>query len=403
MTTLGRRSFLASTAALGLTGVTARATAAPALVHRRLTLPSGVQSGDVTTSSAVLWARSDGPGRLMAEISSGHRSWYRTGRIAGAESDFTAKLDLTGLAPGREYQVDLWFEDQDGLRRRDRARTLLDRLHAPVGDQLRLDRRHRGQGWGINADIGGLLGYRAMHATRPDFFIHSGDTIYADGPIAAAGHRAGRPGLAQPRHRGGHQGRRDARPSSADGTATTARREHPRPVRRRPGDRPVGRPRDPQQLVPRRRSSTTPATPSAAWTSSPPAPARPGRNTCPIADLRAHDRSDRVRARPHLPQDLRGPQLDVFCLDMRTFKDPNTAGKETGAPHPRPGAGGLADPRGQPVQGHLEGDRRRPAARAHRPRRPGEPGVPVQPRPRRPAGQGARDRRPCSPRSSATG
>ena len=85
MTTLGRRSFLASTAALGLTGVTARATAAPALLHRRLTLPSGVQSGDVTTSSAVLWARSDGPGRLMAEISSGHRSWHRTGRIAGAD------------------------------------------------------------------------------------------------------------------------------------------------------------------------------------------------------------------------------------------------------------------------------------------------------------------------------
>src|SRR5919112_752075 len=25
----------------------------------------------------------------------------------------------------------------------------------------------------------------AMPATRPDFFIHSGDTIYADGPIAA--------------------------------------------------------------------------------------------------------------------------------------------------------------------------------------------------------------------------
>ena len=42
-----------------------------------------------------------------------------------------------------------------------------------------------GQGWGINEELGGMRGYEAMHNTRPDFFIHSGDTIYADGPIAA--------------------------------------------------------------------------------------------------------------------------------------------------------------------------------------------------------------------------
>ena len=30
-----------------------------------------------------------------------------------------------------------------------------------------------------------MRGYAAMHATGPDFFIHSGDTIYADGPITA--------------------------------------------------------------------------------------------------------------------------------------------------------------------------------------------------------------------------
>ena len=40
-----------------------------------------------------------------------------------------------------------------------------------------------GQGWGINPDLGGMTAYATMHATRPDFFIHSGDTIYADGPI----------------------------------------------------------------------------------------------------------------------------------------------------------------------------------------------------------------------------
>ena len=134
--------------------------------------------------SAVLWARSDGPGRLVAEISSGHRSWYRTGRIAGADSDFTAKLDLAGLAPGREYQVDLWFEDQDGLRGEiERARFSTASMH-PSATSFVWTGDTSGQGWGINHDIGGMRGYAAMHATRPDFFLHSGDTIYADGPIA---------------------------------------------------------------------------------------------------------------------------------------------------------------------------------------------------------------------------
>jgi alkaline phosphatase D len=40
-----------------------------------------------------------------------------------------------------------------------------------------------GQGWGINPEFGGMKIYEAMRQTKPDFFIHSGDNIYADGPI----------------------------------------------------------------------------------------------------------------------------------------------------------------------------------------------------------------------------
>ena len=42
-----------------------------------------------------------------------------------------------------------------------------------------------GQGWGINPDLGGMRIYETMRQVEPDFFIHSGDTIYADGPIYA--------------------------------------------------------------------------------------------------------------------------------------------------------------------------------------------------------------------------
>ena len=42
-----------------------------------------------------------------------------------------------------------------------------------------------GQGFGINPEFGGMRIYEAMRKVEPDFFLHSGDTIYADGPIMA--------------------------------------------------------------------------------------------------------------------------------------------------------------------------------------------------------------------------
>src|SRR5690606_32719634 len=42
-----------------------------------------------------------------------------------------------------------------------------------------------GQGFGINPEFGGLRIYETMRQRRPDFFLHSGDVIYADGPIPA--------------------------------------------------------------------------------------------------------------------------------------------------------------------------------------------------------------------------
>ena len=42
-----------------------------------------------------------------------------------------------------------------------------------------------GQGWGIDEARGGMRTYAVMQRNRPDFLIHNGDTIYADGPIVA--------------------------------------------------------------------------------------------------------------------------------------------------------------------------------------------------------------------------
>lgn len=43
-----------------------------------------------------------------------------------------------------------------------------------------------GQGWGINPDRGGLPIFDEMLRRDPDFFLNSGDTVYADGPIQPA-------------------------------------------------------------------------------------------------------------------------------------------------------------------------------------------------------------------------
>jgi alkaline phosphatase D len=43
-----------------------------------------------------------------------------------------------------------------------------------------------GQGWGINTAFGGMKIYESMRRRNPHFFVHSGDNIYADGPIASS-------------------------------------------------------------------------------------------------------------------------------------------------------------------------------------------------------------------------
>ena len=42
-----------------------------------------------------------------------------------------------------------------------------------------------GQGWGINSAWGGLRLYDTMRRAQPDLFIHCGDTIYADAPLVS--------------------------------------------------------------------------------------------------------------------------------------------------------------------------------------------------------------------------
>lgn len=149
-------------------------------------ITSGIQSGDVSAESAVIWARADRAARMQVEYST--LESFKT--IIGAassdalpDSDFTAKVLLRGLPPGQDIFYRVRFDSSDGLagetqlghfRTAPTARK--DISFAWSGDTV-------GQGWGIDDSRGGMRTYRTMLDNRPDFFIHSGDHIYADCPV----------------------------------------------------------------------------------------------------------------------------------------------------------------------------------------------------------------------------
>src|SRR5262245_21234245 len=106
-----RRGFLlsagAATAATVIDGV-ARPYLSFAGDRPRIT--HGLQSGDVTTDSGMVWARADRPARMLVEVSTTES--FRHIRHAAyldvlPETDFTGKLLLEDLPPGQDifYRV----------------------------------------------------------------------------------------------------------------------------------------------------------------------------------------------------------------------------------------------------------------------------------------------------------
>ncbi|RYE79232.1 MAG: alkaline phosphatase, partial [Myxococcales bacterium] len=145
----------------------------------------GPQTGDVTPTSAVLWAQSEGAGRMHVELSTNGIVVRRArGGHAHVDNDFTGRIHLTGLAPGRDYEARLWF-DNNGVAGEPREVTFSTPGLHPSPLNLVWSADTCGQGWGINPDFGGLIGYKAMADVEPDVFVHCGDMIYADMPIKA--------------------------------------------------------------------------------------------------------------------------------------------------------------------------------------------------------------------------
>src|SRR5258708_1425070 len=155
-------------------------------------IPSGIASGDVVGDRAVIWSQSDRAARMMVEYAT-TESFKNANRITGPAameaSDFTTKIDLTGLPAGQRIFYRVWYEDLA------HARITTDQLVGsfrtpPVLSQpamrditIVFSADTCGQGFGINKDWGGYKLYETMRRAEPDLFINGGDTIYADQPL----------------------------------------------------------------------------------------------------------------------------------------------------------------------------------------------------------------------------
>ncbi|MEV1054660.1 alkaline phosphatase D family protein [Streptomyces sp. NPDC049887] len=180
------RGSLAASAAL-----TMGAAASPAQALRgRPGAAWGVQAGDVTASSGLVWVRSDRPARMIVETSATEsfrraRRWH--GPLLGPGTDFTGTTALHGLPAGEQIHYRVTLADPDDPRRTGEPVHGTFRT-APAGRRAGVrflwSGDIAGQGWGINPDIGGFRAFEEMRRLDPDFFLCSGDTVYADGPLA---------------------------------------------------------------------------------------------------------------------------------------------------------------------------------------------------------------------------
>lgn len=203
---LPRRDFLARVLSAGTAGVLARGGVWPALMangvggapgiitsdRRRPQWPSGVQTGDPWPTRAILWGRTDREARLHVEWDTTER--FRNARrlrgpVARADHAFTTHFDLQGLPPGQTIVYRARYESltDTGVF----SEPVTGQFRTPAPGSARAERPVRiawsgdmvGQGWGIDASRGGIRMYEALRRAEPDVFVHSGDNIYADGPL----------------------------------------------------------------------------------------------------------------------------------------------------------------------------------------------------------------------------
>ncbi|MEN3793489.1 alkaline phosphatase D family protein [Fulvimarina sp. MAC3] len=185
---ISRRRFLQTTGATGLVAASSLAMPRLSRAQSRPSFTHGVQSGDVDTSSGMAWVRADRPSSIEFEwaTTDSFKDPTRLHAISATpDNDLAVKRLLTELPSDQDIfwrarATDLTDSNAQSDWTRGHFRTAPTQKRnvrfAWSGDTA-------GQGWGIDESRGGMKTYGTMNSHDLDFFIHSGDTIYADGPM----------------------------------------------------------------------------------------------------------------------------------------------------------------------------------------------------------------------------
>jgi alkaline phosphatase D len=151
-------------------------------------LSQGVQSGDIMRDGAIVWSRADRPSRMLVEYATTESyadARKMVGPLALEATDFTSRVQIRGVAPGQTVFYRVSYLDLGDYKTISEPAS--GRFRVPPGANNDVSFVWSGdavgQGWGINPDLGGMTIYQSMRRLDPDFFVHSGDAIYADNPL----------------------------------------------------------------------------------------------------------------------------------------------------------------------------------------------------------------------------
>src|SRR5262249_18440162 len=138
--------------------------------------------------TASIWSRCDKASRMIVTWRTSERGERH--RVVGsapatADSDFTCKVPLTSLPPGQRILYEVQFESSTRELSEPATGHFITDPDKPSKIRFAWSGDVGGQGWGINESWGGMRGFEAVRIREPHFFIHSGDTVYADGPFKA--------------------------------------------------------------------------------------------------------------------------------------------------------------------------------------------------------------------------
>lgn len=164
---------------------------APAIItsdKQRPRIDYGVSAGPSGTDRAIVWAHVDRPSRMIVEYtttSSVSRRRRVQGSVASPQTGLTAFAEIRNLPSGQEVNYRVRFEDLDGGRAVSEPAVGSIKTPRARGQRVRVawSADVCGQGWGIDRARGGMRLFRTMQDFAPDLFVHVGDTIYADGPL----------------------------------------------------------------------------------------------------------------------------------------------------------------------------------------------------------------------------